>query len=100
VDFLPTSKHTVVEKFFTQSTRVSGLYVIQCAGSGHTDLFKTWNANLKTHTLPPHFINELVSRIIGIRESCKRERGHKPSRSGLLPVLESFMPIMSLAHWN
>ena len=60
VDFLPTSKHTISEKFFyAKSPEFLAFTSSNVPGSGTTDLFKNWNANIKdTYVATTSFINE------------------------------------------
>src|SRR5438270_8815669 len=61
VDFLATSKHTIAEKFFyAKSPEFLAFTSSSVPGSGTTDLFKNWNANIKdTFVATPTLINEV-----------------------------------------
>jgi hypothetical protein len=97
VDFLPTNKHTISEKFFyAKSPEFLAFTSSNVPGSGTTDLFKNWNANIKdTYVAKPTLINEFSF-------GYHRSFGHVASENavtnqsiGLTPGCSSpFMPIM------
>jgi hypothetical protein len=97
VDFLATSKHTISEKFFyAKAPEFLAFTSSNVPGSGTTDLFKNWNANIKdTFVATSTLINEFSF-------GYHRSFGHVASQNavtnqsiGLTPGCSSpFMPIM------
>jgi hypothetical protein len=97
VDFLPTSKHTISEKFFyAKSPEFLAFTSSNVPGSGTTDLFKNWNANIKdTYVATTSFINEFSFGYHRAFGRVKSENAVTNQSIGLTPGCSSpFMPIM------
>jgi len=99
VDYLWNSKNTLAEKFFfAKSPEVQQFTSSNVPGSGTTDLFKNWNANLKDTTV--------VSSTIVNEASVAYHRAYGEVTSqnlitnasiGLTPGCSSpYMPIMAI----
>ncbi len=97
VDFLPTSKHTVAEKFFyAKAPEFLAFTSSNVPGSGTTDLFKNWNANLKdTYVATSTFINEASIAYHRAFGRVASQNAVTNESIGLTPGCSSpFMPIM------
>ena len=97
VDFLPTSKHTISEKFFyAKSPEFLAFTSSNVPGSGTTDLFKNWNANIKdTYVATTSFINEFSFGYHRAFGRVTSENQVTNQSIGLTPGCNSpFMPIM------
>lgn len=97
VDFLPTSKHTISEKFFyAKSPEFLAFTSSNVPGSGTNDLFKNWNANIKdTYVATSTFINELSFGYHRAYGKVASENSVTNQSIGLTPGCSSpFMPIM------
>ena len=97
VDFLPTSKHTISEKFFyAKSPEFLAFTSANVPGSGTNVLFKNWNANIKdTYVATSSFINELSFGYHRAYGKVASENSVTNQSIGLTPGCSSpFMPIM------
>ncbi len=97
VDFLPTSKHTISEKFFyAKSPEFLAFTSSNVPGSGTTDLFKNWNANIKdTFVATSTLINEFSFGYHRAFGHVASENAVTNQSIGLTPGCSSpFMPIM------
>ncbi len=97
VDFLPTSKHTISEKFFyAKSPEFLAFTSSNVPGSGTNDLFKNWNANIKdTYVATTSFINEFSFGYHRAFGRVVSENLVTNQSIGLTPGCNSpFMPIM------
>ncbi|MGB9465743.1 MAG: carboxypeptidase regulatory-like domain-containing protein [Candidatus Acidiferrum sp.] len=97
VDFLPTSKHTIAEKFFyAKAPEVLAFTSSNVPGSGTTDLFKNWNGNIKdTFVATPTFINEASIAYHRAYGRVASQNAVTNQSIGLTPGCSSpFMPIM------
>jgi Carboxypeptidase regulatory-like domain len=97
VDFLPTSKHTIAEKFFYAKSPESLAFTSSnVPGSGTTDLFKNWNGNLKdTYVATPTFINEASIAYHRAYGRVASQNAVTNQSIGLTPGCSTpFMPIM------
>jgi carboxypeptidase family protein len=97
VDFLPTSKHTISEKFFyAKSPEFLAFTSSNVPGSGTTDLFKNWNANIKdTYVATSTLINEFSFGYHRAFGHVASENAVTNQSIGLTPGCSSpFMPIM------
>lgn len=97
VDFLPTTKHTISEKFFyAKSPEFLAFTSSNVPGSGTTDLFRNWNANIKdTFVATTSFINEFSFGYHRAFGKVASENAVTNESIGLTPGCSSpFMPIM------
>jgi len=97
VDFLATSKHTISEKFFyAKSPEFLAFTSSNVPGSGTTDLFKNWNANIKdTFVATSTLINEFSFGYHRAFGHVASENAVTNQSIGLTPGCSSpFMPIM------
>jgi hypothetical protein len=97
VDYVPTSKQTISEKFFyAKSPEFLAFTSSNVPGSGTNDLFKNWNGIVKdTYVITPTLINEAS---VGYHRAYGRvasENAITNESIGLTPGCSSpFMPIM------
>ena len=97
VDYVATSKHTIAEKFFyAKSPEFLAFTSSNVPGSGTTDLFKNWNANIKdTYVAKPTLINEFSFGYHRAFGHVASENAVTNQSIGLTPGCTSpFMPIM------
>jgi hypothetical protein len=97
VDFLPTSKHTISEKFFyAKSPEFLAFTSSNVPGSGTNDLFKNWNGLIKdTYVATSTLINEFSFGYHRAFGHVASENAVTNQSIGLTPGCSSpFMPIM------
>jgi hypothetical protein len=97
VDFLPTGKHTIAEKFFyAKAPEVLAFTSSNVPGSGTTDLFKNWNGNIKdTYVATSTFINEASVAYHRAYGRVASQNAVTNQSIGLTPGCTSpYMPIM------
>jgi hypothetical protein len=99
VDFLSSSKNTITEKFFyAKAPEFQAFTSSNVPGSGSTDLFKNWNANIKdTYIISPTLINEASLAYHRAYGRVASENQITNASIGLTPGCSSpFMPIMAI----
>jgi hypothetical protein len=97
VDYSPTSKHTISEKFFyAKSPETLAFTSSNVPGSGTNDLFKNWNGIVKdTYVIKPSLINEASVGYHRYYGSVTSQNQVTNQSIGLTPGCNSlFMPIM------
>jgi hypothetical protein len=97
VDYNLNAKHTLSEKFFyAKSPEFLAFTSSNVPGSGTTDLFKNWNANVKdTFVISPTLINEASLAYHRAYGRVASENQITNQSIGLTPGCSSpFMPIM------